>query len=465
MATNPLSPNFFKKERTEEIIHETHLIDQGEMEFLSSVEELKIAQSALFSQEPEDQYKALQSVFHLSNQYGFGEGSLPPIFFNQIFELAFGNHASLAISEASLQVIESLIEKSPWTVNVFLSNNYHKTAFENIVDDKIGLPIDRLAFTLNSLMTQSEEAYNQIIELGYFKYLLEIGLKNLINADALWVLTSIQTIIVSPNFLEYESFHKIIDIALKYFNSNNLDIITNVFYILGRCLSSDKELESDDLARITTDAILQKAFQIIENKGIPDIRAAFNYVHNFICISNETTMKFIRFDFVKMLDSIFLKCDYGSQIYIFYILSTAAIEPVEATQEILRAPLLKYIPDILRTGKLSLKSAALSLAQNLILKSPFLVIFEYAKTLFEPIIELLSCEDFEILEKSLHILQYLTTRLFTLEIEKAKELLALFDRDAKESLYALLEFESPTIHGLANNIIVSLNEFCKKFEE
>ena len=461
MASSPLQPQRFIEDRRNELNHENKIANHFDKEYDRSVEFLNLAQSELFCDDPEKQYTAVCNLLTISNQYGFSENALPPIFFTQMNELLFGNNASIKYSEPVLQLIESIVDKSPWTVNSFLKIKYHILALENLKSGKLGLPPDRLAFTLNSLAIQGLNSYEIIMKMGYFDYLLKTANTDLCDFDILWVLTSIQTIITSDYFSQYELLNNVAKIALKYYkkiDSLNADTIALVFYLFSRCLAYD-QLDENLSRRLLDDDVLYKAFQIIENKLIFDVRAAFDYVHNYVCVSNETTMKFIKVGFLQMFYNIFQICDYSSQISICLILSKVAIEPLEATLEVLKSPIIKFIPDILKTAKLALKKAALTLSINLIFKTPFASILDFLLQIFENAIELLACEDTQILEHSLHVIQYIISRIQTLDENQIKNIVNYFDSDLINQLYELTEYPNDNVKGMSINIITMLKTF------
>lgn len=461
---------------------------KNDIEFIQFVQSLIEAQSDLFDEEPEKQKRAIIVLNSISDKFGFGKDTLDSTYFIRIKELIFESE-SFEVVKYSLQLVESLIERSPWTIPSFLKLDFPKKIYQKMQLDDITVPLCKFSFVLNSLLCNSSQAYSILTEdkPAYLDYLIKKANEDISKTDATWVLGSIQSVTASPYFQENESLHDIVHIAIKYFEKNDSDIMSLVFTLFGRCLSGSQYLSPQEISDITTPEIVQRAYYLIETKDMSNIRSVFNYIDNYICVNNENTMNFISMGFVQLFYQIFKICDneYQIQAEILGILKNAAVEPFESTIEILRSPIvMECIPVILEMGRLSLKRGAVYLLSTLINKvglfstpdiiidqesgekvNPSNLILILIQKLFYVIPDLLSCEDDDITLHCLYILQHIITEIQTLKQDQAMSIIDLISLELKEELFNMLKCKNESFQGLSVNIIKSLDNYMSNFTE
>ena len=480
MTTPLASPQLFHNERKSELLNISNQYLIGNAEYMQFVHFFQEAQDDLMSPEPENQKNSISSLNAISIKYGFPKDTLPPIFFKRLKELIFGNHASLEVIKYSLQLVESLIEMSPWTIDMFLQMNFPKIILDQIIANETRVQIDLYSYVLNSLLTNSEEAYFDLISNHYLDFLLDIAESDLPKNDALWVLVSIQSITVSHFFAENELFSRIVRIAIKYFEKNDSDIMCLIFRIFGRCLNSSQYLQQQEIDQITKNEIIQRAYDLIATKDMSDILSLFIYIDNYNCISFKNTINFARMGFIDLFYKIFTLCDIELQIQILLILKNAAVDPFEVTLEILKSPIVtEYLPNILDTGRLNLKKIAIELLKTLFFKvrlffHPQLkgkenddesinrLIFSLLQKFLDVIPDLLNCEEEELMLSCLVIMQFITSEIQIVEPGLAKTVLDLLSFELKEELYDILQSYNETLRSLSQNIIKSLDTYCSK---
>lgn len=487
MAAPLSSSELLRVERKEEFdnIPKSRFDD---IEFIQFIQSLHDAQTQLFEQEPIIQEKALITLNSISNKFGFGKDSLPFLVFERIKDLIFEDDSSLDVIDTSLQLVESLIERSPWTIDIFLKLDFPKMIYRKILSGNTAVPIDKFSFVLNSLLTNNDEAYSILNDEKptYFDYLIKKAEDDDISkVDAYWVLVSIQSICASQYFQitdESEQLHKIVQISLKYFERNDSDVMSLVYMLFARCLNSYAFLSPQEIEQLARPEIIQRAHTIIEKKDMSNIRSLFNYIDNYICVNDENTMNFIEMGFIPLFYEIFKMCDneYQIQIEILGILKNASVSPFEATIEIIRSPLVcECIPIILEIGRIPLKRIALYLLRTLVEKvrlftqnmmiaeqdkdmpNPSDILLSILQKFFMVADELLNCDDDDIIQNCLYILQHLTLEIQTLEPVNAQQIINMFNLELKEQLFNLLRCDVEKFRGLSENVIRSLDSYCE----
>lgn len=491
MAASLVSPELFQLERKVDLLHISHYQIIGDVEYHQAIQSLKKAQSDFSSDDPELQKNAIKVFIFVSGKYGFGKGTLPPFFFKRIKELIFGNHASVEVIEISLQLVESIIEMSPWTIESFLKLDFPKVLFDNLKSNAIGIPPDKISFILNAFLEYNTEAYFILKSLGYYEYVLELSTKELPKIDILWVLIAIQSITASQFFDKIDSLHNIVNIAIKYFemanNTGDLDIMCLTYFLFGRCLASYDILTEPELRAICDPNIIQAAYFLIEKKLMPNIRSVFNYVQNYI-YNDENTLEFISMGFVQLFHQIFTLCENDYQIQILDILNNAAVSPFESTLEILKSPIIReYIPGIFETGRLSLKKTAITLVLTLVVKVPLFsqhklnlntdpnadeveylsgdIIFTLINNIFRSIIDLLISEDDDIIRYCLQVLHHITSEIQVVQPSQAKKIFDLFNFNVREALFDISQCNDEISRALSDNVIKSLNYYSSALEK
>ena len=267
MAANPPDFSQLPNERKLDISHSLPTAFSEDYEFMSNLQFLARAQKDFFDNDPEKQKISIDSLLTISSKYGFGKNSIPSNFFHRLKSIIFDNESKLYVIEAALSLTESLIQLSPWTIPIFLELDFPSLLFEYLKSDLLGVPLSSIAFVLNALIYNTEESYQALIQLDYLSYLIEASKPPFEISKAVWVLGSIETIISSPFFDRFDCFHDIVEMSLVYFDLADKNQthypMTLVYLLFSRLLASYEQLTEEDFVSITTDLIIERAFEIL----------------------------------------------------------------------------------------------------------------------------------------------------------------------------------------------------------
>ena len=416
---------------------------------------LKKAQAGLFQSSPEEQISALHAFTSVARSRPFLPRDLPPEVFRNLMEKVFGNHDSFRVREATLVLIAELCYESPWTVSTFMSLDLHVKAFQELQTPTSAFPHDRVSYVLNAMLLNSRENFQAVIQLGYFDFLLKtVMLPSISPADSLWMLRGIETILLSDFFDQNDTLGEVVSIAVHFLEVNDVNFACLSFYILARIIAGQTP-EHPLVAFATSPKIVTLGMSLLDPKKNPDVGCVLDYFINFVCLGNEQTLYLVENEFVEHVCGIFQNLTVLQRAKVLEALGNIAVDPPEARQRVKESPIMEILPELLQTGELCVKKAAMLLLLRIIAKSDAeesVTLVENLNTISQ-IIDLLYSDDNELLISVIRALGLLIARGKRLGQNKVEFITSQFEDIVTEELYELTHSQSEEVAQNAQNLL------------
>lgn len=454
-------------EKYQKYINKWHLNNTNKLE---SDEEIYKEMHHLFNQSLDDilnsdfqnqelLYKGLSTLKFIVDRFGmYDSEKISSDVLKIVFDSGFGNHGSLKIHIAGLELIESFCVNCNWILNYIYSNNIQEECFKAIKDPlKSLLPVSNVSYIFNSIINIDENLFSHFMNEHLMDYLIKnINDETINNINAFWILISIQNIILSKFFIQYEYYNEIIKIALKYIESENITLVSISFSILAKIISYDG-LTKGNIEKISEEYIIEIAYKILKDNLTEDMINIFDYLINYICVSDENTMNLVHHKFLDILALYFKQDDkplYQSKI--IELVSNMAISPPETIEPIFKSEISTKIIQLLKFGSIDLKKEAVTFLVNILLNPfSFELTLKFLKDndLIVYLIDLLSCYDNNLITNLLNAFTFLISKAQTIE-EKPWFMDYFLNTGFIEKLTDIsLSEESNIVSGMASTLI------------
>jgi hypothetical protein len=395
---------------------------------------LQTAQSLLYSPDPASQRIALESLLSISESIGFPPGSLPPAVLDEIVAKALGNHDSLRVHVSGLQLIESLLNYSPWTIPFFVQRELDVQASQRLLDNSSGLPPNLLVYVILPIIATDLVAYRRIMAADFLDYLLEgLQLQDTSASDVVWLLTALQHLVISPHFDRPDRFPEIADVALRALGSDAPSPIPELsFYVLARVIAFDG-LPCDCLAKVTDDQICSLAIDMLANRRLGDLGAVLDYLLNYVYLSPDLGRRVLSFGFVEESYQLFESLALNLKARVLEVLENIAVDWPDA---VFQSPAMAMCPGLLRDAEMAVKAAAMRLLAKVVRTAPFGDVIEFLlqNEVVAVVIDLLDADEAAILGSALDCLVVLVAKAAGVAGEQREQVMAMFDEGVKQRI-------------------------------
>jgi hypothetical protein len=247
------------------------------------------------------------------------------------------------VHASGLQLVESLLNYSPWTIPFFVQRELAIQASRRVLDDGSGIPSDLLIYIIALIITSDLIAYRRVMAANFLPYLLD----GLLSPDAsapnmVWLLTALQHLMVSPHFDGPGRFPEIPDVA---FGSDAASPIPELLlYVLTRVMVFDV-LPPECLAKVTDDQVCSLAIKMLTNQRVGDLGAVLDYLLNYVYLSPDLGRRVLALGLVQNGCELFESLALNLRVKVIEVVESLTVDWPNAA---LHSPAMVLCPGLLR---------------------------------------------------------------------------------------------------------------------
>jgi hypothetical protein len=263
-------------------------------------------------------------------------------------------------------------------------------------------------------MESDVACYTRMMRAGLFDF----ALANLREpgsglATLAWLLTVVQSVIVSRDFDRFEEFANIARMVVIAVADGPDVLRVQAFYILATIVLYD---DAGARSVAASDAVLAAALAHLDTALISDVGAVLDYLQNFVSVSDDFTLRALRAGVVERVQELMPRADAAAQARMIDVVANLAVDPPEATDAVFRSELVPVCVDALQTGDMRVKRAAMRLVLNLAAKVPAAAIADFLERgIMEAVVGLLDSDNGGVLEDALRFLLLVLARADAVE--------------------------------------------------